>query len=501
MLLPAGIAVLITVAAAVSVALSAGVPVRMHAPGERVPVRHVIEVMLENHTFDNLFGSFPGADGIPAGTAIPKPSGLPGLAPDVHPVFATPNEGDVMNALDNGRGQSQVAMDYAPGKGYQMDHFTLVPADSMASITEFGPQFDPNQQYLARHYELADHNFQPLIAPTMPNVMTALNGTAHDWFSNDLNPHDTQPWNSIFDEMTAAGRSWKIYYALPRTVLDGTLWEKIVPPAHEGDITSGDQFFTDIADGQLPDFSFVRPGVGYSGEPEEDLGNPDAWIGQLVSAVSHSQYWNSTAIFVSYDEGGGFWDHVAPTSVSGYGTRTPLTIISPYARPGVYHEQTTNVSILSFMEKVWRLAPLTPLNKSQNDLMSAFDFRRAPLPAPIMPVDPRHTLAFHGLGGVLTNIDEPDAGQPVSISLWAESPGLTLDTGVSGMVQLSVTAPAGVAVPAGIPASVTLTGGEANFTLTFLTVGYYRVAATGPDGSVGWATVDVGTTSATAPPQ
>jgi len=74
-------------------------------------------------------------------------------------------------------------------------------------------------------------------------------------------------------------------------------------------------------------------------------------------------------------------------------------------------------------------------------------------------------------------------------------------SGVSGVVQLSVTPPAGVAVPAGIPASVTLTGGEANFTLTFLTVGYYRVAATGPDGSVGWATVDVGTTPATAPPQ
>jgi phospholipase C len=406
-----------------------------------------------------------------------------------------------MGVLDNSRGQLQVAMDYVAGKGYQMDHFTLVPADGMASITEFGPHFDPNQQYLARHYELADHNFQPLIAPTMPNVMAALNGTAHDWYSNDLNPNDTQPWNSIFDEMTAAGRSWKIYYALPLTVLDGTLWQRIIPPGHEDDITSGDQFFSDIADGRLPDFSFVRPGVGYSGEAEEDLGNPDAWVGQLISAVAHSQYWSSTAIFVSYDEGGGFWDHVAPTAASGYGTRTPLTIVSPYARPGVYHQQTTNMSILSFMQKIWGLAPLTPLNMRQSDLMSAFDFDQPPLPAPDMPVAPARTLAFHAPGGILTNISEPGPGQPVSISLWAETPGLTLDSGVRGTVRLSVMPPPGVAVPAGIPTSVTLTGGQANFTLTFTTVGYYRVAASGPDNSVGWATVDVGTTPATAPPQ
>jgi phospholipase C len=511
-LLAAGIAALLVVAAviAVSVRLSAGTPrtaapdassrtSASSAPGAPARIKHVIEVMLENHTFDNLFGTFAGADGIPSGATLPGPSPASRSARGVHPVFAAPNEGDVMNALDNGRGALQTAMDYVPGQGYRMDHFAVLPADSMASITEFGPRFDPDQQYLARHYELADHNFQPLIGPTMPNVMAALNGTAHGWFSNSLNPDDTQPWNSIFDELTAAGRSWKIYYALPLTVLDGTLWEKIIPPGHEDDITPGDQFFTDIADGQLPDFSFVRPGVGYSGEAEEDLGNPDAWIGQLVSSVAHSQYWSSTAIFVSYDEGGGFWDHVAPSAASGYGTRTPLTIISPYARAGIYHQPTTNISILSFMQKMWGLSPLTPLNRSQNDLMSAFDFGQAPLPAPVLPVAPADTLAFHGPGGILTNIAEPGPGKPVSISLWAETPGLSLDSGVSGTVRLSVTPPSGVAVPAAIPASVSLTGGQANFTLTFPVAGYYRVAATGPDGSVGWATVDVGTTPATPP--
>ena len=98
-----------------------------------------------------------------------------------------------------------------------------------------------------------------------------------------------------------------------------------------------------------------------------------------MNAVAHSQYWDSTAIFVTYDEGGGFWDHVAPSYASGYGTRTPMIIISPYARKGVFHEQTTNVSILSFMQQLWGLPPLTALNARQNDLMSAFNFGQAPL--------------------------------------------------------------------------------------------------------------------------
>ena len=504
-ILAVGIASVLAAAAVSAGALSAGATVSAGAASSQgmpgAPIKHVIEVMVENHTFDNLFGNFPGADGIPANTTMTNPSASFNSAPDVHPVFATPNEGDVMNALVNGRPQEQMAMDYQPGQGYQMDHFAMLPQNSYASITEFGPQFDPNQQYLAQHYELADHNFQPEIAPTQPNVMTALNGTSHGWYFNNTDTSDTQPWNSIFDELAKVNRTWKIYYALPTSILNGTLWDKIVPSDQLSDITTGDQFFSDVASGTLPDFSFVRPGVGYSGEAEEDLGNPDAWIGQLVSAVAQSKYWDNTAIFVTYDEGGGFWDHMAPPANTGYGTRTPMTIISPYAKPGVYHQQTTNVSILSFMQKLWGLPPLTPLNAQQNDLLSAFNFDQAPLPAPAPPVSPPDTLGFHAPGGILTNISEPAPGKPVSINLEAETPGLSLDSGGSGPVQLSYTPPPGVTAPSGNPSSVTLSGGQANFTLTFPTAGYYRVAATGPNGDKGWVTVDVGTTPATAPPQ
>ncbi len=195
-----------------------------------VPVTHVIEVMLENHSFDNLFGSFAGADGIPANTSLLNPHAYFDSAPAVGPVWAKLNEGDVTGQVNNSTVGEQMAMDYQPGRGYLMDHYTVFPQDGMASITEFGPQFDPNEQYLASAYELADHNFQPVIAPTQPNVMTALNGTDHGWVYNNLEPGPARPWNSIFDELTAHGRSWKIYYALPPSALTGTIWPSLLPP-------------------------------------------------------------------------------------------------------------------------------------------------------------------------------------------------------------------------------------------------------------------------------
>ena len=459
------------------------------------PVKHVIEIMIENHTFDNLFGRFHGADGIPASASFPNPNGP--SAPDVPPVWATPNEGDVLGEINNSRAAEQTAMDYQPGKGYQMDRYTPIPQDGMSAVTEFGPSFDPDEQYLASAYELADHNFQPVIAPTQPNVLTALNGTNHGWYSNS--PPPAQPWNSIFDELSAHRRSWKIYYALPTSVLSGTIWQQIIPSGHTADLTGGDRFFTDLADGGLPDFSFVRPGVGYSSEPPEDIAEADAWIGQLVNAVARSRYWDSTAIFVTYDEGGGFWDHLAPSYASGYGTRTPAIIISPYARRGVFHQQITNVSILSFMQALWGLPPLTTLNARQDNLLPAFDFGQAPLPAPRLPVAPTVTIGFHGTGGILTDLGPAHSNKSLTINLEAETGGLSLDSTVTGPVRLALTPPPGVPVPPSFPASATLVNGQADIAVKFAAAGYYRIKASGPDGSVGWVTLDVGVNPDTAP--
>jgi phospholipase C len=432
-------------------------------------IKHVVEIMLENHTFDNLFGwlAAPGS---------------------VRPVPAPPNEGDVQGGIVNTRAAEFRAMDFRPGRGYLMDRYTDPPFGVQA-ITTFGPGFDPDLQYLARNYELAGRDFQPVVGPTGPNVLTALTGTAHGWYAGRPDPRP-RPWYSIFDELTAHRRSWKIYYALPPWVLRGTVWHQIIPPGHARDLTTASRFFTDLSRGRLPAFSFVRPGVGYSEEPREDVGQGDAWLGQLVRAVARSRYWRSTAIFVTYDEGGGFWDHVGPPRARGYGTRIPLVIVSPWARRGFYWHRSSSVSVLSFMQHLWRMPPLTRLNATQNDLAGAFDFHQPPLPRPKLPVAPADTIGFHGKTDLL-EVKAPRAHHWLTVHLEAETGGLTLDRILSGRVSLTLTRPSGITALADFPRLAQMAAGRASLRARFPAPGYYRVRAAGPRGSLGWTTIVV----------
>jgi len=241
-----------------------------------VPITHVIEIMIENHSFDNLFGKFPGADGIPANTSLLNPNAYFDSAPDVQPAWATGNEGDVNGEINNSKVAEQMAMDYQPGQGYLMDHYTVFPQDGMAAITEFGPQFDPDEQYLASSYELADHNFQPVIAPTQPNVITALTGTDHGWVYNNLEPGPAQPWNSIFDELTAHGRSWKIYYALPPSAVNGPVTLKLSPPPGAS-APSSFPSSVQLADGQAT-ITVSFPSAGYWRIAASGPGGSQGWV-------------------------------------------------------------------------------------------------------------------------------------------------------------------------------------------------------------------------------
>jgi phospholipase C len=444
-------------------------PAAAPGPPRPAPIRHVIEIMLENHTFDDLF------------------PGLGATQANVTPVLAPPNEGDVQGGIHNNRADELKAMDDQPGQGYLMDRFTDPPF-GVSAITTFGPWAEPNLSYLANSYELAQRNFQPAIGPTRPNIMMAVNGTAHGWYSNKPDPHPS-PWYSIFDELAAYGHTWRIYLALPPSYLHGTVWYSMIPPDQAADVSTASHFYTDLATGQLPAFSFVRPGWGYSEEPREDVGEGDAWLGQLVSAVAHSRYWRSTAIFITYDEGGGFWDHVAPSVPSGYGTRTPMVIVSPWARRGLFQERTTNVSILSFMQQLWHMPPLTSLNFRQNDLAAAFDYQQPPLPPPSAPVVPADTIGFHG-PSLPHHVRIAHPGGPLRLYLDAQDGGLAVDQAMSGGITLTVTPPAGVQVT-GFPMSTRFVAGRAMVRVTFPTTGYYRIMATGPQGSVGWVTIVV----------
>jgi phospholipase C len=138
------------------------------------------------------------------------------------------------------------------------------------------------------------------------------------------------------------------------------------------------EFFTAAATGRLPAVSFVKP----LGPDNEHPGYADMLTGEqhvldLIAAIRNSPDWNSTAIIITYDEHGGFWDHVVPPVVDrwGPGSRVPTIIISPFARRHyVDHHRYDTTSILAFIEHRWGLRPLTERDREANDLTGAFSF-------------------------------------------------------------------------------------------------------------------------------
>jgi hypothetical protein len=201
---------------------------------------------------------------------------------------------------------------------------------------------------------------------------------------------------SIFERMDAAGVSWRIY-----KINDG--WS--ICPTFEAcwgrdqsRVSSVDRLFTDTTNGALPAVSFVIPSAAVSEHQPASVSKGDAWLGKVVAAVQHDRAdWPSTAIFVTWDDCGCFYDHVNPrTSDPQWGPRVPLFAISPYTRPGFTdHNPATFPSLLKFIEDVFQLAPLNPCAAHPSagcsddvrtgngsltyDLMGMFDFAQTPM--------------------------------------------------------------------------------------------------------------------------
>jgi acid phosphatase len=172
-----------------------------------------------------------------------------------------------------------------------------------------------------------------------------------------------------------AGRQDRPTFAYFANYADGTA----AKAEHLKDITD---FFaalkSDDEHGGLPAVSFVKP-LGPDNEHPgyTDLMRGQQYVADLVAAVQKSDYWDSTAIIITYDENGGRWDHVAPPAIDrwGDGTRVPAIIISPFAKRGfVDHTQYDTTSILKFIESRWHLRPLGTRDANANNLLNAFKF-------------------------------------------------------------------------------------------------------------------------------
>jgi phospholipase C len=424
-------------------------------------IQHVIIIMQENHTFDNYFGTYPGADGIPMLNGVPTvsvPNPLTGTSQA--PYHDTSD-------LDIG-GPHFYSNAVADINGGQMNGFI----QQAESDPNYQTRLDvmgyhdyheiPNYWAYAQNFVLQDHMFVPSLGWSQPSHLYLVSG----WSASGVNPDDPRTFSSdlILTQNTAwptlnvpiygwtdltyllnkSNVSWKYYNEAgpglndPGEGTTPTIWNPLpeFTTVHQdnqlGNIQDASNFFQDAANGTLPNVTWVLPNAWDSEHPPYRISDGQAWVTSLVNAVMQGPDWSSSAIFISWDDWGGFYDHVVPPVVdaNGYGIRVPGLVISPWAKQGYIDSQTLSFdAYLKFIEDDFlggqRIDPATdgrpdprPTVRENvpilGDLVNDFDFNQTPRASLILAQRPNSPTA--------------SAGGPYVIS---EGQALTLDASAS----------------------------------------------------------------------
>jgi phospholipase C len=376
------------------------------AADTRTPIHHFIMLMQQNHTFDNYFGTYPGANGIPSSVCVPssfpdertrtcvKPFHL-----ENYPVVDMPHNGNVFD------------MDYNGGK---MDGFakTLRTYNLDGSLAmAYYDQRDIGYYWgLANQYVLFDNYFSSAKAGSVPNRMFWVSGVPGTT-TNNIPAQGFDNLNTIFDELQARGISWKFYVAnydpnltyrslahlnyLPPQVQWVPLlsFDRFISdPTLSSHIVDLREYYRDLQNDTLPAVSFITLQGGISEHPSTDIRQGAGTVKSMIQALMESNAWWDSAFMLTYDEGGGWYDHVAPPQVDSYGLgfRVPALLVSPYAREGfIDNTRLDHTSSLKFIENNWSIPPLAWRDAAANDLVSAFDFAqpaRQPAFIPLLSV-------------------------------------------------------------------------------------------------------------------
>ena len=370
-----------------------------HSPG--AVLRHVFVIVQEGHTFDNYFGSYPGADGIdPHAVQQPLDPQKPGAARlALHRI-----EGRAA------RLSSDVATAHTALDGGAMDGFALAQqrrdGEPTAALGYYERGDVSSYWQLASRYVLMDRFFSSAMGGSQPNHLFLLTGQTLT--PRQLASGDVYRMPSIFDRLDAASVSWKVYvrhydprltYHQLRAGVGYVAQDVRVPllnmpaivddPSRFARLVDQSRLFEDLRASQgAAQVSYVFPG-GDSERAPALVSQGQQQVAGIVSAIMRSPAWSSSAIVLTWSDWGGYFDHVPPPRVDehGYGFRVPTLVISPFARHGFIDHTTSDLtSTLKFIERLHGLAPLTERDAAASDLMSGFDFSQAPEPAPSPPL-------------------------------------------------------------------------------------------------------------------
>jgi phospholipase C len=374
-------------------------------------IKHVVIVMQENRSFDSYFGTYPGADGLPRDSSgrftvcVPDPKRGGCVAPFHNP--SPVNHGGphgVRNFLAdvNGGQMNGFVGEAEAGVGCQTNSPDCSPCKvNQASCTDVMGYHDaqeiPNYWYYARHFVLQDHLFEPIHSWSLPQHLFMLS----EWSAHCTSPtnsyscrnqvqnpglpphfgsnHSSIPphysWTDLTYLLHRHGVSWG-YYVYPGIQPDCPNGSMTCAPVFQSAQTPGiwnplpyfttvrrdrqmrnvqtiSNFYAQVQRGQLPAVSWIAPADAVSEHPPANIFAGQEFVTVLINSIMRSPEWKSTAIFLSWDDWGGFYDHVSPPTVdqNGFGFRVPGIIISPYAKAGfIDHQMASQDAYVRFIE-------------------------------------------------------------------------------------------------------------------------------------------------------
>jgi phospholipase C len=372
------------------------------------PIKHVVFLILENRSFDNVFGRFPGADGATTGMdeGVERP--------------LTPAELQRAHDLPHCYNCNVASIN-----GGEMDGFNQTEYADQYAYTVFSEQQIQAYWNWANEYVLADRFYASAVGPSFPNHLYTIaatsggaldnpwqpfprlreqqeQGYAKSWgcdiaqggfveiidpegflvkvdpcfdfpTEGDLLNQAQIPWTYYAATNSQLGYIWSAYAALDRYRNDPELWGRHMRPI--------DDVVRDVEANRLPPVTWVTPRFQLSQHPEYNFCWGQNWTIELINSIMESPIWKDTLIVLTWDDFGGFYDHAPPVVLDdfGLGIRVPTLLISPYAKRGFVDSTTYEFSsVLRFIEDNWGLTQLTRRDRIADNLTNALDFTKPP---------------------------------------------------------------------------------------------------------------------------
>jgi phospholipase C len=415
----------------------------------RKKIHHVVLIQQENRSFDHYFGMFPGAEGFPLKDGVPDVCVIdPMTKKCVKPYHDASDEnaggphGAHEAAADIDHGKMDGFIDMAErGKKGCTDPDDPDCSGATTDVMGYKDESDiPNYWAYARNYVLQDHLFEPIASWSLPahlflvsewSAACSVSGDPSSCKNNIIGPATNQgaatadwAWTDITYLFHEAGVSWKYYLAegsepdcehdemecpkVQQLAAVPSIWnslpnfDTVKDDKELANVVPIERFYDDAENGDLASVSWVIPDEDVSEHPPSLVSKGQAYVTRLLNTIMQGPNWDSTVVFLSWDDWGGFYDHVAPPTidVNGYGMRVPGLVISPYAKRGYIDKQVLSFdAYVKFVEDLFllerRLDPKTDGRPDPRptvretvpqlgDLLNDFDFDQPPVPPLIL---------------------------------------------------------------------------------------------------------------------